>query len=77
MNTDTLESFTASQLTQARAADFVRFLALQTKFSDDPNAEWLALRNFPNRYPRSLNLHLFEKAAVAAGSTLDSSLQVR
>jgi hypothetical protein len=41
MNTDTLESFTASQLTQARAADFVRFLALQTKFSDDPNAEWL------------------------------------
>jgi hypothetical protein len=73
MNTDALESFTQSQLTRARAADFCRFLALQTKFSGDPDPEYSALRNFPVHFPRSMNLSLFEKAAVSFGTTLDST----
>ena len=73
MSTDTLESFTASQLTRARAMDFVRFLALQTHYSGDPSAVSLAIRNFSQFYPRSMHLHLFEKAAVSAGTTLDAT----
>ena len=72
-DTDTVESFTASQLTLARANDFVRFVALHRKYAGDPNAYHLAIRNFPVFFPRSLHKELFTKAAVAVGSTLDAT----
>ena len=70
---DRLSDKTAADLTRTRADDFVRAVALQAKFVGDPNAFHIAVRNFPLHYPRSLNVSLFEKAAVAAGSTLDST----
>ncbi len=73
MSTDTLSSFTASQLTLAKANDFVRLVALQAKFAGDPNAHILAVRNFPVYFPRSIHVDLFTKAAVAAGTTLDAT----
>jgi hypothetical protein len=68
-----IDTFTASQLTLARANDFVRFCALLKRFAGDPNAYHLAVRNFPVFHPRSLHKELFTKTAVAAGTTLDAT----
>lgn len=68
-----LSEKTLADVTRAQANDFVRAVALQAKFAGDPNAFHLAMRDFPYRYSRSLNLGLFEKAATAAGSTLDAT----
>jgi Phage capsid family len=68
-----LSDKTVADLTRTRANDFVRAVGLQAKFAGDPNAQHLAIRSFPVHYPRSLNVPLFEKAAVAVGTTLDST----
>jgi HK97 family phage major capsid protein len=68
---DRLSTYTASQLTLARANDLVRLVGLQSKWAGDPNAHVIALRNFPVRYPRSVNADVFTKAAVSAATTLD------
>ena len=73
MEMERLSTKTADAITCGRAADFVRFVALQTKFRGDPNAAHIARRNFLIRYPHSLNAHLFEKAAISPGTTLDST----
>ena len=68
-----LSEKTLADLTRTQANDFVRAIALQAKFSGDPNADHIAIRNFPIHYPRSLNVSLFQKAAVAPATTLDST----
>jgi HK97 family phage major capsid protein len=73
MDYERLSTLTADQLTLANANDFVRLVALQKQFAGDPNAKHLAFRNFPVHYPRSLNVELFSKAAVAAATTTDST----
>lgn len=73
MDSERLSVKTVDDLTRVRAADFVRFAALQARFADDPNSFVLAQRNFLIEYPNSLSRPLFEKAAVAAGTTLDAT----
>lgn len=73
MTTDTLESFTASQLTNARSLDFARLTWLQAAFADRPDPRWYAFRNFAARFPRSMSVDLVEKAAVAVGTTADAT----
>jgi HK97 family phage major capsid protein len=70
-----LGGWTQEQLTLSQANDFVRLVALQTKFADRPAtlARTLALRNFATTYPRSLNADLCTKAAVAAATTSDAT----
>jgi hypothetical protein len=68
MDTTTrLSSLTASQLTQARAADYVRCLSVQHEGTTD-----LAGR-FTERFPHSLSRSLFTKAAIAAGTPSDAT----
>ena len=67
MNTD-LPSFTASQLTSARALDFVRALSCQYD-GTKPLAEL-----FPERFPLSLSASAFrQKAAIGAGTPSDAT----
>jgi HK97 family phage major capsid protein len=75
MNTDTdsLSSFTASQLMHARALDFARLIGLQAKFADLPNPAWYALRNFETQFPQSTHRDLVTKAAVAVGTSVDAA----
>ena len=66
MNTD-FPSFTASQLTHARALDYVR--ALSCQYEGTKPLEEL----FPERFPLSLSASAFrQKAAVGAGTPSDS-----
>jgi hypothetical protein len=73
MELDLLSTKTAADLTHIRSLDFARLIGLQTKFSDLPDPRWYALRNFAPAFPRSLHLDLIEKAAVAVGTTSDST----
>lgn len=69
-DTDTLPSFTASQLTHARSVDFMRYLSLVYK---NDGREYQAYEMYKLAYPRSVNLELVHKAAVAAGTTIDAT----
>jgi hypothetical protein len=70
---DTLSSFTASQLTLSRANDFAALAGLQAQFTGQPDPAWYALRNFSAHVPRSMNLALIEKAAVAVMTSTDTT----
>ena len=68
-----LSNKTATDLTRIQANDFVRLVAVQARFADDPNQHHLALRNFSTHHPNSLNARLFEKSAVSPATTLDAT----
>jgi len=70
---DTLESFTTDKLTLAKALDFARLTGLQAKYRGLPDPSWYALRNFSHEFPRAIHADLLQKAAVAVGSTTDST----
>jgi hypothetical protein len=73
MEFEHLATKTAFDLTNAKSVDYARFIGLQLKFRDDPNSDVIAFRNCSLTYPRSTNVSLFAKAAVAAGTTTDST----
>jgi len=65
-----LSTHTANLVTAARALDYVRFLSLCFK---NDGRKMQAAEVFKMQNPRSVNLELVEKAAVAAGSTTDAT----
>jgi HK97 family phage major capsid protein len=73
MEYERLSTKTEFDLMNARSLDFARLVGLQAKFAGQPDPGWYALRNFATEFPRSLHLDLVQKAAVAVGTTTDST----
>jgi HK97 family phage major capsid protein len=73
MDTFEFDRMTADQLTHARSLDFARLVGLQAKFAGLPHPGVYALRNFSTEFPRALHVDLVQKAAVAVGTTTDST----
>ena len=66
----TLPQFTQTQLMNWRSLDYVRWLSL---IYQNDGREMQAAKIFEMNYPRSPNVELVLKAAVAAGSTTDAT----
>jgi len=65
-----LADLTAQHVTIARGLDYMRYLSL---LFETGGRSTTAAHIFAQRYPRSLNHALVEKAATAAGTTTDST----
>jgi HK97 family phage major capsid protein len=65
-----ITDLTQQQITIGRGLDYMRFLSL---LHETDGRSMTAAHIFAQRYPRSLNIELVQKAAVSAGTTTDSA----